>query len=80
MQPAEVYNRSVGGALAWALQGTCKKHMFNQCIINTCLCIFMSLPRLEQLEIGQIREGVVRKIQDFGAFVDIGGVDGLIIL
>lgn len=33
---------------------------------------------LEQLEIGQIREGVVRKIQDFGAFVDIGGVDGLI--
>jgi hypothetical protein len=27
---------------------------------------------------GQIRDGVVRRITDFGAFVDIGGVDGLI--
>jgi small subunit ribosomal protein S1 len=27
---------------------------------------------------GQIREGVVRSIRDFGAFVDIGGVDGLL--
>ena len=33
---------------------------------------------LEALEVGQIREGVVRRIQDFGAFVDIGGVDGLV--
>ena len=27
---------------------------------------------------GQIREGVVRSLRDFGAFVDLGGVDGLI--
>jgi small subunit ribosomal protein S1 len=33
---------------------------------------------LAELEPGQMREGIVRKIQDFGAFVDIGGVDGLI--
>ncbi len=34
---------------------------------------------LESLEPGQIREGVVRKIMDFGAFVDLGsGVDGLL--
>jgi small subunit ribosomal protein S1 len=33
---------------------------------------------LASLEPGQMREGVVRKIQDFGAFVDIGGVDGLV--
>lgn len=26
----------------------------------------------------QVREGVVRSIQDFGAFVDLGGVDGLL--
>lgn len=32
----------------------------------------------ESLEPGQIREGVVRKLMDFGAFVDIGGVDGLV--
>ena len=30
------------------------------------------------LQVGQIREGVVRNIRDFGAFVDLGGVDGLI--
>jgi small subunit ribosomal protein S1 len=33
---------------------------------------------LEELEPGQIREGVVRAIRDFGVFVDLGGVDGLI--
>lgn len=30
------------------------------------------------LELGQIREGVVSRLTDFGAFVDLGGVDGLI--
>ncbi len=34
--------------------------------------------RLASLEVGQAVEGVVRKILDFGAFVDIGGVDGLL--
>lgn len=33
---------------------------------------------LDSLEVGQIRDGVVRRIQDFGAFVDIGGIDGLV--
>ncbi|MHC4402131.1 MAG: 30S ribosomal protein S1, partial [Planctomycetota bacterium] len=33
---------------------------------------------LDSLEPGQIREGVVRKLVDFGAFVDLGGVDGLL--
>jgi small subunit ribosomal protein S1 len=33
---------------------------------------------LESLEPGQIHEGVVRKLVDFGAFVDLGGVDGLL--
>ncbi len=31
-----------------------------------------------ELQEGQIREGIVRSIKEFGAFVDIGGVDGLI--
>ena len=30
------------------------------------------------LEVGQMREGTVRKLHDFGAFVDLGGADGLI--
>lgn len=34
--------------------------------------------RLEKLEIGSIAEGTVRSIKDFGAFVDLGGLDGLI--
>ena len=33
---------------------------------------------LAELQPGQMREGTVRKIHDFGAFVDMGGVDGLI--
>lgn len=33
---------------------------------------------LNELAVGQIKDGVVRKLMDFGAFVDIGGVDGLI--
>jgi small subunit ribosomal protein S1 len=34
--------------------------------------------RLEKLEVGQAHEGTVRKVADFGAFVDIGGLDGLV--
>ncbi len=30
------------------------------------------------LEEGQVREGTIRSIKDFGAFVDLGGVDGLL--
>ena len=33
---------------------------------------------LQELAPGQIREGTVRSLRDFGAFVDLGGVDGLI--
>lgn len=33
---------------------------------------------LAELAPGQIREGVVRSLQDFGAFIDLGGADGLI--
>ena len=33
---------------------------------------------LAELAPGQIREGLVRSMKDFGAFVDLGGVDGLI--
>ncbi len=34
--------------------------------------------RFAALEVGQATEGVVRKIMDFGAFIDIGGLDGLL--
>ncbi len=30
------------------------------------------------LEVGSVREGIVTRLQPFGAFVDIGGIDGLI--
>lgn len=33
---------------------------------------------LASLQEGQVLDGVVRRLTDFGAFVDIGGVDGLI--
>ncbi|MBD3367867.1 MAG: 30S ribosomal protein S1 [Candidatus Eisenbacteria bacterium] len=33
---------------------------------------------LKELEVGQTRQGVVKNITDFGAFVDLGGIDGLL--
>ncbi len=33
---------------------------------------------LKELEIGQLRKGAVKNIADFGAFVDLGGLDGLL--
>jgi len=33
---------------------------------------------LSELEVGQVREGLVRKIIEAGAFVDLGGVDGFV--
>jgi len=33
---------------------------------------------LDDLEKGQLREGTVKNITDFGVFVDLGGVDGLL--
>jgi len=33
---------------------------------------------LEELEKGQVREGSVKNITDFGVFIDLGGVDGLL--
>ena len=33
---------------------------------------------LREIEVGQIRKGVVKNIADFGIFVDLGGLDGLL--
>jgi small subunit ribosomal protein S1 len=33
---------------------------------------------LAEIEVGQIRRGVVKNIAEFGAFVDLGGIDGLL--
>ncbi len=33
---------------------------------------------MKELENGQIRKGIVKNIADFGAFVDLGGIDGLL--
>ena len=33
---------------------------------------------LETIEAGQVHEGTVTKLMDFGAFVDLGGIEGLI--
>jgi small subunit ribosomal protein S1 len=33
---------------------------------------------LTEIEIGQVRKGVVKNIADFGAFIDLGGLDGLL--
>ncbi len=33
---------------------------------------------MKELDVGQVRTGVVKNITDFGAFIDLGGVDGLL--
>jgi small subunit ribosomal protein S1 len=33
---------------------------------------------LEEISVGQVRTGTVKNIADFGAFVDLGGIDGLL--
>ena len=33
---------------------------------------------IKSLEAGQVREGTVKNITDFGAFIDLGGIDGLL--
>ncbi len=33
---------------------------------------------LSELEIGQVRKGIVKNMADFGIFVDLGGMDGLL--
>ncbi len=33
---------------------------------------------LSEIEVGQLRKGVVKNIADFGVFVDLGGLDGLL--
>jgi small subunit ribosomal protein S1 len=33
---------------------------------------------LGEIEVGQVRQGIVKNIAEFGAFVDLGGIDGLL--
>src|SRR5512136_3076652 len=33
---------------------------------------------LNEIEVGQLRKGIVKNIADFGVFVDLGGLDGLL--
>jgi len=33
---------------------------------------------LAEIEVGQVRKGIVKNIADFGVFVDLGGLDGLL--
>jgi len=33
---------------------------------------------LREIEVGQIRKGIVKNVADFGVFVDLGGLDGLL--
>ncbi|HVS38025.1 MAG TPA: S1 RNA-binding domain-containing protein, partial [Gemmataceae bacterium] len=38
----------------------------------------MKTKLLAEIEVGQLRKGVVKNIAQFGAFVDLGGIDGLL--
>lgn len=38
----------------------------------------MKKKTLESLQVGELRKGVVKNIAEFGAFIDLGGIDGLL--
>ncbi|MGD0141214.1 MAG: 30S ribosomal protein S1 [Tepidisphaeraceae bacterium] len=38
----------------------------------------MKRKTLDGLQVGEVRKGVVKNIADFGAFIDLGGIDGLL--
>ncbi len=38
----------------------------------------MKRKTLDGLSIGEVRKGIVKNIADFGAFIDLGGIDGLL--
>src|SRR5215216_4946296 len=38
----------------------------------------MKKKTFEGLQVGEIRKGIVKNIADFGAFIDLGGIDGLL--
>src|SRR5262245_38083507 len=38
----------------------------------------MKKKTFESLQVGEIRKGIVKNIADFGAFIDLGGIDGLL--
>jgi small subunit ribosomal protein S1 len=38
----------------------------------------MKRKTLDGLQVGEVRKGIVKNIADFGAFIDLGGIDGLL--
>jgi small subunit ribosomal protein S1 len=38
----------------------------------------MKKKTFESLQVGELRKGIVKNIADFGAFIDLGGIDGLL--
>src|SRR5690349_10387448 len=38
----------------------------------------MEKKTFESLQVGELRKGIVKNIADFGAFIDLGGIDGLL--
>jgi small subunit ribosomal protein S1 len=38
----------------------------------------MKRKTLEGVQVGEVRKGIVKNIADFGAFIDLGGIDGLL--
>jgi len=57
---------------------TNRKAVFSQKVILEEERAVRRRERLDTLQVGDIVTGVVRRLTDFGAFIDIGGIDGLL--
>jgi small subunit ribosomal protein S1 len=82
LRPVQDFDRYVGMTLDMKIVKVSSKRRRNIVLSRRLLleeeAIARKLELLSQLEVDQVRTGVVKNITSFGAFVDLGGIDGLL--
>lgn len=82
LRPVQDFDKYVGMTLDMKIVKVSSKRRRNIVLSRRLLLEEEALARrselLSQLEVDQVRTGVVKNITSFGAFVDLGGIDGLL--
>jgi small subunit ribosomal protein S1 len=82
LRPVQDFDRYVGMTLDMKIVKVSSKRRRNIVLSRRLLLEEEAIARkselLSQLEVDQVRAGVVKNITSFGAFVDLGGIDGLL--
>ena len=82
LRPVQDFDKYVGMTLDMKIVKVSSKRRRNIVLSRRLLLEEEALARkselLSQLEVDQVQTGVVKNITSFGAFVDLGGIDGLL--